>query len=230
MARLLRLFRTSIGSKLVVAATGLLMVGFLFVHMIGNLKILQGPDALNDYAAWLQGHPLLWVFRVGLLGLFGLHVLTAVQLARENRRGRPERYRVTRHSRSTVFGRTMLVTGVLVLAFLVYHLLHLTLGAVGPDFSALPPDAQGRLDVYTRVVTSFGHTAVTGLYLVAMGLLGFHLTHAIASLFQTLGFNHESYEALIQVLSPVLAWAVALGFAAVPLLVRIGVLTLPGGA
>jgi succinate dehydrogenase / fumarate reductase cytochrome b subunit len=230
MVRLLHLFRTSIGSKLVVGATGLLLFGFLLIHMIGNLKILQGPGALNDYAAWLQGHPLLWVFRVGLLGLFGLHVLTALRLALENRRVRPDRYRVTRHSRSTVFSRTMVVTGGLVLLFLIYHLLHLTLGAVGPDFSALPPDPQGRVDVYARVVTSFDHPEIAGLYLVAMGLLGFHLTHAIPSLLQTLGFNHESYETLIQVLSPMLAWAVALGFAAVPLLAGMGLLTPPGGA
>ncbi len=228
MARLLRLFRTSIGSKLVVAATGLLLLGFLLVHMIGNLKILQGPEALNDYATWLQGHPLLWVFRIGLLGLFGLHIVLAGRLAYESRAARPEGYRVSHRTRSTLFSRNMLATGLLVLGFLIYHLLHLTLGVTGPDMASLL-DARGRVDVYARVITSFRDPLITALYLAAMALLGFHLTHAIGSLLQTLGFNHESYQPLIQVLSPLLAWVLALGFATVPLLVQLGVLGLPGG-
>jgi succinate dehydrogenase / fumarate reductase cytochrome b subunit len=228
MARLLHLFRTSIGSKLVVALTGALLLGFLLVHMIGNLRILQGPKALNDYAAWLQGHPLLWVFRIGLAGLFGLHILTAGRLAYENRAARPQGYRVKRRTRSTLLSRGMLITGTLVLGFLIYHLLHLTLGLTGPDFTPLV-DAQGQVDVYARVVTSFRDPLIAALYLGAMTLLGLHLTHAIPSLLQTLGFNHESYEPLIQVLAPLLAWVVALGFATVPLLVQLGVLGLPGG-
>jgi succinate dehydrogenase / fumarate reductase cytochrome b subunit len=190
--RLVRLFRTSIGSKLVVAASGLLLLAFLFVHAGGNLLILKGPEALNGYADWMQGHPMLWGFRIGLLGLFGIHVATAIRLARANRRARP--------------------------------LLHLTLRAIGPGVQPLF-DAAGRVDVYGIVVASFHDPLIAAVYLLAMALLGLHLVHAIESLFQTLGFHHESYEALIRILAPALTLLIVGSFAAVPLLVLAGSLT-----
>lgn len=221
MYRLLHLFRTSIGSKLVVAATGLLLLTFLIGHMVGNLKVFQGAAALNEYAAWLQGHPLLWVLRLGILAIFVVHVLTTVRLARENRAARPTRY--VRHAQVQLglAARFMLASGLLILAFLGFHLLHLTLGEVGPAvFEAR--DRAGRPDVYARVVAGFQRPWLAATYLVAMGLLGVHLWHAVASLFQTLGFNHESYQALLRVLAPGLALVVVLGFAAVPFSVWLG--------
>lgn len=223
MFRLIRLFRTSIGSKLVAATTGALLLGFLLVHMAGNLVILQGKDALNAYAAWMQGHPLLWAFRFGLLALFVVHVTTVLRLARGNRLARPIDYRDQAGLRKYLPARLMLLTGVLVLGFLVLHLFHLTTGWIGPDVSHLV-DAEGRTDVYARITTSFSDPLTAGAYLAAMLLLGLHLIHAVESLFQTFGFNHESYAGLIGVLAPTLTVLIVAGFATVPLLVLVGII------
>lgn len=228
MYRLIHLFRTSIGSKLMVAVTGALLLGFLLGHAAGNLLILKGPDALNGYAGWLQGHPLLWGFRFFMLALFGVHVLTAIRLAHENRAARPVRYRRISRLGARLPGRLMVLSGAVVLAFVIFHLLHLTAGLAGPDFSGMI-DAAGRVDVYRRVVTSFREPWLVVLYLVAMGLLGLHLVHAIEGLFQTLGFNHESYRPLIRFLAPALSLLIVAGFAAIPLLVWLGVIGGAGG-
>jgi succinate dehydrogenase / fumarate reductase cytochrome b subunit len=228
MARLIRLFRTSIGRKLVVALTGVLLLGFLLAHMAGNLVILQGPDALNAYAAWMQGHPLLWGLRLALLVIVAVHIVAAVGLARENRASRPVRYRHRPVLASFLPGRFMVVSGLLVLAFLVFHLLHLTARVVMPELGAMT-DADGRVDVYRGVVLSFSDPLVAGFYLAALLLLGLHLLHAVESLFQTFGFNHESYQTLIRVLAPTLTLLIVAGFATVPLLVLAGMLP-HGGA
>ena len=225
MTRLIRLVRTSIGRKFLVAVTGTLLLGFLLVHMAGNLVILKGADSLNAYAAWMQGHPLLWVFRAGLLALFGIHVVTALRLARENRAAAPDSYLHSAMPRGRLLGRWMVVSGLVVLAFLAFHLLHLTMGALGPGAGLV--DAEGRADVHGRVVASFSDPLFAGLYLTAMLVLALHLLHAIESLVQTFGFNHESYQGAVRFLAPTLALAIAAGFAAVPLLVLTGVL--PGG-
>jgi succinate dehydrogenase / fumarate reductase cytochrome b subunit len=221
--RLVRLFRTSIGSKLMVAVTGALLVGFLLVHAAGNLLILKGPDALNGYADWLQGHPLLWGFRFGLLALFLIHVLTAERLARENRAARPIRYRRISLLGTRLPGRLMLLSGGLLLAFVVFHLLHLTVRALGPQAKPLR-DAAGRVDVYALVVASFNQPVFTVVYLVALAFLGLHLVHALESAFQSLGFNHESYQGLVRFLAPVLTLLIVVGFAAVPVMVLTGVI------
>jgi succinate dehydrogenase / fumarate reductase cytochrome b subunit len=227
MYRLIHLFRSSIGSKLLVAASGVLLLTFLLGHAAGNLLILKGPGALNAYADWLQGHPLLWGFRLGMLALFTLHVLTAVRLARENRAARPVRYRRIARLGARLPGRLMVLSGALVLAFVVFHLLHLTLGAVGPEVDAMV-DGAGRVDVYARVVASFREPWLVGLYVGAVLLLGLHLVHAIEGLFQTFGFNHESYQGLIRFLAPALSLLIVAGFAAIPLLVLGGVIGAAG--
>jgi len=225
--RLIRLFRTSIGSKLVVAASGTLLLGFLMVHAAGNLLILKGPGALNGYADWMQGQPLLWGFRLGLLALFGVHVLTTVRLARENRAARPVRYRRLARLGTRLPGRLMALSGLLLLAFLVFHLLHLTVRAVGPVVQPLLDEA-GRVDVYGMIVLGFSDPALVAVYLLAMAVLGLHLVHAIEALLQTLGFNHESYQPMIRFLAPALTLLIVGGFAAIPLLVITG--TLGGGS
>lgn len=221
MFRLIRLFNTSIGKKLVMAVTGLALLLFLIGHMLGNMKVFQGPDSLNEYAAWLQGHPLLWAFRISMLVLVALHLYTALSLTRENWGARPQAYRKRHLLRTSLTGRLMLVSGLFVLAFLIYHLLHLTLGVVDPASHALL-DAQGRPDVFGRVVAGFRQPWLAGIYLAALALLGLHLNHAVQSLFQTLGFNHESYQALIQFGSPALSLVLVLGFGSVPGLIWLG--------
>lgn len=223
MNRLVRLFRTSIGSKVLVAASGALLIGFLLVHAGGNLLVLKGRDALNGYADWMQGHPLLWGFRLGLLGLFAVHALIAIRLARENRAARPTPYRAIARLGARLPGRLMVFSGLLLLAFLVFHLLHLTARAVGPVVQPLH-DGAGRVDVYGMILVSFSEPVIVAIYLFAMALLGLHLVHAIEGLIQTLGFNHESYQSLIRFLAPLLTLLIVGSFAAVPLVVISGAL------
>ena len=228
MFRLLRLLHTSIGRKLVMALSGLLLVLYVAGHMAGNLTVFQGPDALNGYAAWLQGHPLLWGIRLLMLAVIGLHIIIAVRLAWANRAARPTRNRLQRTLSTGFAARSMLLSGLLVLAFIVFHLLHLTIGLVQPQTAQLL-DQAGRPDVYARVVLGFADPWVAGIYALAVVLVGLHLQHAVSSLVRTLGFSHEAYHRTIDVVASGVALLVVAGFLAIPIGVQSGLLTLPGG-
>lgn len=226
MFRLIRLLRTSIGSKQAMAIAGLALIGFLLVHMAGNLTVYQGPEAMNAYSAWLQGHPLLWGVRLLLLAVFLLHVHAAVRLARLNRQARPQRYAHRRYRQAKVASRTMIASGLVILIFVVYHLGHLTLGVVGPEHAQ---DAAGRADVFANIVNGFSNPWVAWGYVIALLLLGLHLAHAIQSLFQTLGLTHENYRGVLHLLSSALALIITLGFVSIPVAVQLGLLALPAG-
>jgi succinate dehydrogenase / fumarate reductase cytochrome b subunit len=229
MNRLVRLFSSSIGRKLVTAATGFFLLGFLFGHLFGNLKVFQGQEALNSYADWLQGHPLLWFFRIGLLTVFVIHIYATLTLARENRAARPTAYRRYRPQSATFASRYMVISGLVVLAFVVYHLLHFTFGVVDAANTRLL-DSQGRLDVYTSVVRSFQNPWIAGSYIVAMVLIGIHLWHGLASAAQTFGLHHESYQTMIWVGSIVLIVLLVLGNCSIPIMILAGRVALPGAA
>jgi succinate dehydrogenase / fumarate reductase cytochrome b subunit len=226
--RLVRLFGASIGRKIVAAATGAGLLVFLFAHLFGNLKVFQGQDALNSYAAWLQGHPLLWVARIGLLVIFVTHVYTTVTLAIENRRARPVRYEEYRPATSSFASRYMLLSGLVVLAFVVYHLLHFTFGVVDAANTRLH-EPSGRLDVYSSVVRSFRNPWIAWSYVVSIGLLGLHLAHGITSAFQTAGVHHESYNKLVKATAAVIIGLLVLGNWSMPLLILAGKVSLAGG-
>ena len=221
MNRLVRLFGASIGRKLVVAATGFALIAFLIGHLFGNLKILQGRDALNSYADFLQEHPLVWLFRAGLLTVFVVHIYATLSLARENRAARPVRYHRYSPQAATFASRYMVLSGLVILAFVVFHLAHFTFGVVDPANTRLR-EAQGRLDVYSSVVRSFQNPWIAWSYVGAMLLLGLHLVHGIASAFQTMGAHHESYKTLIWTFSLALLAALVIGNSAIPLLVLSG--------
>jgi len=227
MNRLVRLWGSSVGRKLIAGATGVLLLGFLTGHLYGNMKVFQGPDVLNAYAAWLRGHPLLWVFRLGLAAVFGIHIYVTLSLARDNRAARPARYQRWTPQASGVPSRYMALSGSVVLAFLLYHLLHFTFGLVHPGDQAAA--AGGTLDVYGMVVRSFQNPWIVLTYVVAMLLLGLHLVHGAVSAFQTFGVHHESYQTLIRVACFVVIAAIILGNCSIPLLVYLGRATLPGG-
>lgn len=226
MNRLSGLLNTSIGQKLVLAVSGVALVGFLLGHLLGNLTIFQGPEAMNGYAAWLKGHPLVWIARAGLVALFSVHIVLALRLALANRRSRPVAYHHRRVDQETnVISRYIALTGLLVLSFLVYHLLHFTLGVVQSENAELI-DVAGNHDVYGMVVRGFQVPAVAISYLVSMVILGFHLSHGIQSLFQTFGLFHESYYGLIRRTSMALVAVIVLGNASIPLSVWLGFISL----
>jgi succinate dehydrogenase / fumarate reductase cytochrome b subunit len=227
--RLVRLFGTSIGRELIMAVTGALLLGFVVVHMLGNMKVFQGPQALNSYAAWLAGHPLLWFARICLLTIFVAHVYTGISLALENRAARPRRYLVHKLVEASFASRYMMLSGALVLAFVIYHLLHFTFGAIGAEHHGLL-DADRRHDVYSMMVLGFRDPWITGSYVVAMLLLGLHLLHGASSVLQSLGINHDSYNALLWTACTILVLVIVVGNCSIPLVIYFGAVQLPGAA
>ena len=192
MTTLRSLFRSDVGKKAVMAITGIVLFGFVLVHMLGNLKLYQGPEKINGYAEWLRevGSPvlphsgLLWIARIVLLGAVVVHVTAATQLTLKNRRARPDRYQRRVSIQSTYATRTMRWGGVIIALYVLYHLAHLTWGTAHPSFVAG--------DVYGNVVSGFQIWWVSAIYIVAQLALGSHLYHGLWSMFQSLGWWESS--------------------------------------
>jgi succinate dehydrogenase / fumarate reductase cytochrome b subunit len=213
----LRFLRSTVGRKVVMAVTGLILVGFVVGHVSGNLLVFTGPEALNAYSAFLKKSlVVLYGTRLVLLAAVGLHIWAAYSLTRLDLASRPVSYSRFDPQVSTLAARTMRWGGVLLLAFIVYHLLHLTVGSVHPGFS--------HTDVYGNVITGFRVTWVALFYMVAMVALGAHLYHGVWSFFQTMGWNHPRYNVARRRVATALAVLVALGFIAIPAAVLGGVL------
>ncbi|MHC4971022.1 MAG: succinate dehydrogenase cytochrome b subunit [Planctomycetota bacterium] len=223
--RLQRVAGSSIGNKFLMAATGILLLLFLIGHLVGNLQIFSGREAVNAYAKWLHDHGgLLWTARIGLLAIFFVHVYTAIRLTLQNREARPETYRHEDTLQASWASRHMLLTGIVVFAYLVFHILHLTLRVVDTGGMGVM-DAQGRLDVYGMLISGFQQPAVAGAYLVAMVLLGIHLWHATASFFQTMGWDQPALRRLVGWAAPTLAFLIAAGYIVIPLAVWFGIVS-----
>ncbi|MHC4957621.1 MAG: succinate dehydrogenase cytochrome b subunit [Planctomycetota bacterium] len=221
MSRFARMAGTSVGGKTVVAITGLALFLFVIAHLLGNLTLLAGRDAMNGYAEKLKSlGPLLWVMRGGLLAFFLTHVALAVKLNRESKAARPVAYAKEATLKATWASRQMVLTGLVVLAFVVYHLLHFTLHVFPPGIG---PEAEGgRPDVYGMVVAGFSSAPVAIAYVIANALLGLHLVHGSRSLFQTLGLDQVSIAPAVNGLAPALAIFVAGGNMLLPLTVLFG--------
>ena len=226
---LIRGLRSSVGTKYVMALTGAALLLFVLAHMAGNLLIFRGQDAVNSYAQGLKDMgPLLWVARLGLLGIAIVHIASAMRLSIRNAAARPVAYNEHRPILSGLTSRTMVMSGLVILAFLVFHLLHLTLGVTHPEhYKAV--DSLGRHDVFSMVVRGFQQAPVTIAYVVAMLLLGFHIKHGVCSLFQTLGINRPKYRPLTSLLGWLVAGAIVIGNCAMPLSIFFGLIKLPGG-
>ena len=225
-----RTMKSSIGAKWVMALTGLGLVGFVIAHMIGNLQVFAGPDKLNHYAETLQNlGPILWAMRLGLLAIFGLHVWTAFRLSSANKAARPVPYATMEPQVTSYAARTMLWSGLIVLAFLLYHLAHFTLGWTNPDHfnlhekvataGALPTE---RHDVYAMVVAGFQVGWIAALYVVAQILLCLHISHGASSALHTLGCTHPALRGLKAKLGPALATIIFLGNCSIPVAILLG--------
>ncbi len=214
---------SSIGKKVVMAVTGLLLTGFVIAHLAGNLLLFDPlQQAGNDYARWLREHPgLLWMARLGLLAVFVLHIGTGLSLARTNRAARPVAYARKRPVQSTFASRTMVQSGLLLLLFVLFHLAHFTLGWVQPAIAQAHADH----DWHRMMVLGFQNPWLSLLYLAAMVVLGLHLHHGIASLFQSVGFEHRRLTPWIHRLGPLVGIAIAVGFGILPIAVLLGVVT-----
>ena len=215
------MWQSTIGKKAVMAVTGLIMVLFLLVHMLGNLKVFFGPHDFDAYAAWLRtiGEPVLhgawflWIQRVVLVVALVLHVTCAAQLSKRDLAARPTRYAHGQRSKASFATRTMRWGGIVIALFLVWHILDLTAGVVNPDFDKAGP--------YHNVVVDFQVWWINVIYIVAVLMVGLHINHGFWSAAQTLGLNRPARNAAIRAVGSALALAITLGFLAVP----IGVMT-----
>ena len=219
------LWGTVVGKKVVMAVTGLVLIGFVVAHMLGNLKIFLGAEAIDTYAVFLRtvGEPalppgaVLWAARIVLLACVALHITAAVQLTRMNWAARPRRYETKKSIATTYAARTMRWSAVILLLFVVYHLLHLTAGVV-----SFRPGEFVHRSVYHNVVAAFSVWYVALFYVVAMACLCLHLDHGVWSMLQTLGWNNARTTRSLQILSRGLALVVFAGFISVPVVVLAG--------
>lgn len=222
--RAIRFYEATNGKKAVMAATGVVLFGYVVAHLAGNLQIFAGggPDApINRYSQLLHSAGgLLWGARIVLLVSVGLHILAAVQLWALNRAARPIRYHKKDDVPTAYAARTMRWSGVIIAAFVIFHVLHLTTGDVVP-LATLP---DGSYDVYANVVAGFQIWYVSLAYIVAVSLLGMHLYHGVYSLFQTVGFNHPRYTPGIKRFSEAFAIALTAGYISIPAAVMAGIL------
>jgi succinate dehydrogenase / fumarate reductase, cytochrome b subunit len=223
--RLTAFWHTMIGKKVVMAVTGVVLIGFVIGHMIGNLKIFSGPSEINAYSQFLRevGSPalsygeLLWLVRIVLLACVFLHITAAIQLTRMNRAARPMAYAAKREVETTFSARTMRWGGVLLVAFVIFHLLHLTGGVVG-----FRPGQFKHLAAYQNVVAAFAVWPIALFYILAMGALCLHLSHGIWSMLQTLGWSTARNAATLKIFSRAIAIVVFVGFTSVPVAVLAG--------
>lgn len=212
------------------ALSGILLVGFVVAHMVGNLKAFLGPEALNAYAGFLRdvGEPLfprellLWIFRIVMLAAIIIHVAMAYQLTRRDLSGRPVHYANKKMLQASFASSTMRWGGLIILFFVIYHLLHLTGGMVGWGTTPFIHESAEGFSTYQNVVNAFQSWPATLFYILAMGALGMHLYHGVWSMVQTLGLNGKRFNAFWQGLSVAVAIVCFCGFISVPLAVLLG--------
>jgi succinate dehydrogenase / fumarate reductase cytochrome b subunit len=211
--------RSSIGRKVVMAVTGAILFLFVLAHMIGNLTVYIGPEAINNYAVFLREFLhgwALWAARIGLVVAAILHIWSATSLTLSSRKARPVAYAKVEWRESTYASRTMRWSGVLIFVFVVYHLMHFTFGNAHPSF------IEG--DVYHNFIAGFRSVPVSIAYIVAMILLGLHLRHGFWSMFQTLGVSHPRYIAMAKAGAWAFAALIVVGNISFPVAVLSGYL------
>jgi succinate dehydrogenase / fumarate reductase, cytochrome b subunit len=217
-------YQSSIGKKIVVAFTGLILILYVLGHLIGNLQIYMGRNQINTYAKFLHDlGPILWVIRAVLLAALVTHVVATIQLANENRLAKPQKYAVPAYQRSTLASRTMIMSGLIVLCFVIYHLLHFTIHATNPEFRKLH-DSLGRPDVYRMLILGFSNPLVSLFYVLGLFLLTTHLSHGFESVTQTLGINNRKISHYVSTGGQALTWLIFAGYVSIPATILLGII------
>ena len=220
MSESISFYGSSVGKKILMAVTGIILFGFVFIHMVGNMQVYIGAEELNRYSHFLHSVPeILWLVRLAVIFSFAVHIVAAIQVWLQSRKARPVQYRVRRHIATDVASRTMIWTGPLVLLFVVYHLLHLTYGTLYPGLFQ-----EG--EVYHNIVVSFQQWPIALVYIIANLALGFHLYHGLWSLTQTLGWTHPRFDRCRRVGAALLGIAVAAANISIPVSVLTGLIHL----
>jgi succinate dehydrogenase / fumarate reductase cytochrome b subunit len=208
---------STVGKKIVMAVTGVILFGFVIAHLLGNLQVFEGPAKLNAYGAFLHSiGEILWPLRVILLISVTLHIVATVQLALRKKRARPIQYSRRQAIASSYASRTMYWSGPIVLAFIIFHLLHLTAGYIHPGTAYIEGD------VYHNVVSGFQVWWVSLSYIVAISLLGLHLRHGLWSMLQSVGIHQPEHTAALKQAALVIALLIVLGYISIPIGVLLG--------
>jgi succinate dehydrogenase / fumarate reductase cytochrome b subunit len=217
------LYHSSVGRKMIVAITGIILILFVIGHLLGNLQIFLGPDWINGYSQHLRDlGVLLWLIRAFLLITVLLHIYFTVLLAIENRRARRANYQERSYVKATFASRHMVVSGVVVFAFIVFHLLHFTGRQFNPRFALLKTDPLNHYDVYSMMVYGFQNAYISAFYIVGLFLLTLHLTHGSSSFFQSLGLTKQKLMPRLAVGGRIFAWLLFIGYAAIPVAILLG--------
>jgi succinate dehydrogenase / fumarate reductase cytochrome b subunit len=213
-----RFWNSTNAKKYVMAVTGCVLFLFVLGHMVGNLQVYDGPARLNAYGHFLHSVPeILWVVRTVLLACVTLHIISSVQLAVAKTQARPIGYAQKKNVASDYAGRTMYWSGPILLAFIIFHLLHLTAGTVHPGTDYIEGD------VYHNVVSGFQVWYVSAWYIFSMLLLGFHIRHGAWSMFQSLGLNHPRHTPLLKSAALILALVITCGYISIPVSILLGI-------
>ena len=215
----LRLWRSSLGKKFLMAVTGVILFGFVIGHLVGNLQIFidDGGKAIDAYARFLQeSKAALWTMRLGLLAAVGLHIACAIALTKQNRAARPEPYRFKDYREAGYAARTMMISGPLIALFVIYHLGHFTTGHFAPPGFV-------HANVHANMIAGFKVWWASVAYIVAMILLGMHLYHGGWSMFQSVGINHPKWTPVLKRGSAVMAFLITIGYISIPLAIWAGI-------
>lgn len=217
------MWNSTISMKLIVAATGAVLLLFVTGHMIGNLQVFLGPEAFNAYGEKLRAFPLLlWIVRAVIAACAIVHVIATLRLTILNNAARPIDYSKKRAVKATLPSRTMVLSGLMLLAFVVYHLAHYTWKITNPHYQSMR-DAHNNPDIYAMVIAGFSNPLISVAYVVAMVLLGFHLSHGIASIFQTAGLATTRTLPRFEQLAWVVTVVLVLGYISIPVFILLGV-------
>ncbi|MEP7248366.1 MAG: succinate dehydrogenase cytochrome b subunit [Spartobacteria bacterium] len=223
MTNIAAFHRSSVGRKMIVAVTGIILILFVIGHLVGNLQIFLGPEWINGYAEHLRELGIfLWIIRGGLLLVVLVHIYYTIRLAIENRRARPERYKRKDTVKATFASRSMALSGLILLSFIIYHILHFTIRATDARFNTLPLDPLNHYDVYSMMIFGFQSPLVSGFYILSMFLLTLHLSHGTSSFFQSLGLNNQQLAPRLARYGRVFAWLLFVGYSSIPAAVLFG--------
>jgi succinate dehydrogenase / fumarate reductase, cytochrome b subunit len=216
-----RFLSSNIGLKVLMALTGVVMFGYLIGHVTGNMLIFKGPEAINSYSKFLHDSTgLLWGTRILLLVSVVIHIWATIRFLQLRSSARPVAYAMKQPHGTTFAARTMYWSGPVIALFIIYHILHLTTGTVHPSFHADPATRQ--VDVYRNLVDGFQRPLASGIYIVAMLAIAFHLSHGVWSLLQTIGVNRPNWECALRTIAVILAVVICGGFIAVPAAILLG--------
>jgi len=221
------IFKSSLGKKYVMAISGLIMFLFVIGHLAGNLQIFLGPEAINRYGHFLQSNPeLIWPARLFLILMLVLHIWAAIKLSAENKAARPVGYANWQPAGASYASRTMLMSGIIIFVFIIYHLLHFTaqweyINLTHQNFVDFQDPAK-RHDIFKMMVVGFNNAWVSGFYILGMALLCLHLSHGVSSMFQSIGWKNDAYGPFLDKAARVIAVLIFVGYSSIPVTILLG--------